>query len=227
MPRIGRSFPVPPRVTKGPLGAGPTTAIMRTPRTGIGRPAPPRPHTAATHQIALGATTRIQPTNRGALGRPMLNRGRAPTTYQVTASPQPITEVWPRANRRTGPQRPLKGFFPVTPPAQPITEVTPRANRRAGPTKAKPGFVVVAVPPAQAVQRAPTLPVKRAPVPRQQPPRTFIAPQVPALLVRVTPGILAPKPRQPILRQRAPRVYVTPPAAAGFRIRLPMVGVGR
>jgi hypothetical protein len=163
MPRIGRSFPVPPRVTKGPLGAGPTTAIMRA----------------------------------------------------------------PRANRRVGPQRPLKGFFLVTPPPQPITEVTPRANRRAGPTKAKPGFVVVAPPSAQVLQRTPTLPVKRQPVPRQQPPRTFIAPQVPALLVRVSPGILAPKPRQPILRQRVPRVYVTPPAAAGFRIRLPMVGVGR
>lgn len=163
MPRIGRSFPVPPRTTRGPLSGAPTTAIMRA----------------------------------------------------------------ARANRRVGPQRPLKGFFPVTAPAQPITAVTPRANRRPGPTKARPGFVVVAPPPAQALQRAPTLPVRRQPVPRQQPPRTFIAPQVPALLVRVTPGILAPKPRQPILRQRVPRVYVTPPAAAGFRIRLPMVGVGR
>lgn len=164
MPRIGRSFPVPPRVLKGPLGPGPTTAIMRAARTGIGRPAPPRARTA--------------------------------TTYQITASPQPITEVSPRANRRAGPQRPLKGFFPVTPPAT-------------------------------VLQRAPTLPVRRQPVPRQQPPRTFIAPQVPALLVRVTPGILAPKPRPPMARQRAPRVFVPPAAAAGFRIRLPMVGVGR
>jgi hypothetical protein len=195
MPRIGRSFPVPPRTTKGPLSGAPTT--------------------------------RIQVPNRGALGRPMLNKRWAPTTHQITASPQPITEIWPRANRRGGPQRPLKGFFPVTPPGQPITAVTPRAGRRAGPAKAEPGFVVVAPPPAQALQRTPTLPVKRQPVPRQQPPRTFIAPQVPALLVRVTPGILAPKPRQPVLRQRVPRVYVTPPAAAGFRIRLPMVGVGR
>jgi hypothetical protein len=225
MPRIGRSFPVPPRVLKGPFGPGPTTAIMRAARTGIGRPASPRRRTATTYQLTASPQPIVEVS-------PRANRRAGPQRplkgfFPVTPSPQPITEVTPRAGRRAGPQRPLRGLFPPTPPAQSVPAVTPRANRRAGPTKAKPGFVVVAQPPAQALQRAPSLPVKRQPVPRQQPPRTFVAPQVPALLVRVTPGLLAPKPRQPILRQRAPRVYVTPPAAAGFRIRLPMVGVGR
>lgn len=165
MARLGRSFPAPPRVTRGPLSAAPTTAIMRAPRAAVGRPARPRPRTI--------------------------------TTYQITASPQPITEMWPRANRRAGPQRPLKGFFPVTPPAQ-------------------------------ALQRAPSLPVKRQPVPRQQPPRIFVAPVVPPVLVgRVPAGILASKPRPTLQRQRVPRAFVAAPPPAGFRIRLPMVGVGR
>jgi hypothetical protein len=88
MARLGRSFPAPPRVTRGPLGIAPVTRIQVPNRGGPGRPMLNKGRTPTTYQITAPPSPRAKltlPTRR-----PPVPRQQSPRVFLTPPVVQPL-----------------------------------------------------------------------------------------------------------------------------------------